>query len=177
VAGTPEVSPTPKSRPSPRSGGLGEGAVASPTAGEAPIEEVPIVEIDLQDLYWVVRPDTVASKILESILERYPVDYRVLENFSPDVGSEYYDQTWKAFEKRCEKEKGDYMGKEDWLECARKYAKTVRADAVVYLFDGYESALALVWRIDEDSLIARSLSAKLDAIILSALGEEGGEEE
>jgi len=146
----------------------------TPTSEKALIEEVPIVEIDLQDLYWVVRPDVTASKILESILERYPVDYRILENSSPDVGSEYYDRAWEKFEKKCEKEKGDYLGKEEWLECARRYAATINADGIVYLFDGYESALAVIWRIDEESIIARTLRAINRS---ENLTEEEGEEE
>jgi len=118
-------------------------------AGEAP-REIPVIEVDLQDLYRYGRPDITAAKILESILEVYNVEYSVLENSSPDVGSEYFDKGWKKFEKKCEKEKGDYMGKEDWLECARKYARETGAVAVVYLFDGYESALALIFEGEED---------------------------
>jgi len=169
VAGTPVAGESPKSRPSPRSGGLGEGAGGSPSAGEAPIEEVPVAEIDLSGLYDVVRPDVTAAKILESILERYPADYRILENYSPDVGSEYYDQSWKKFAKRCEEE--DIMDKRGWLECARRYATTINADGVIYLYDGYESAIAVVWRIDEESIIARTLRAK------NVLTVEEGEEE
>jgi len=113
-------------------------------AGEAPTE-MPVVEINLSELYDVAcGTDVAAIGKLQSILESYNAEYRLLENYSPDVGSEYYNEEWREFTKRCEEEY-DILDKRSWLECAKRYATMVGADAVVYLYDGYESAVAIVW--------------------------------
>ena len=169
AAATPGVGESPESKPSPRSGGLGEGAVASPTAGEAPT--VRWIKIDLQDLYSFGHLDRTAARVLEEILEIYNVsNYVVVLNLSPDAGADVLvgDEEFKRDIKAA-------YYPEDFDRAVMKLAVKLGAEAIVELFDGYEIAFALLLSDDAAASLARRLDEMILNEILSVLA--GGEEE
>lgn len=100
------------------------------------------VTIDLEGLYTLGEgPDVVAAVVLEELLKLFRVGrYEVVYNYSPDVGGEVLVDDRKFAKDVREAE--DYEGV---VEAVRRYAERVGATAVVELFDGYESAYAVVW--------------------------------
>jgi len=128
----------PDQKPSPTSGGLGEGVAGSPAAGGAPIRWI---EVNLQDLYELGHIDVQAYKLLERILQTYNVKYEIVVNISPDVGAEYFVDD-KDFIRKFEKAEGWWH---EEVAALVDYAKRRKAVAIVELFDGYETAFALVY--------------------------------
>jgi hypothetical protein len=138
VAGTSPKYQTPEVKPAPSERGLGEGAAGSPAAGGAPIRWI---EVNLQDLYELGHIDVQAYKLLERILQTYNVQYEVIVNISPDVGAEYFVSDLDFIRK--------FESAEGWwheeVAALVDYAKRRKAVAIVELFDGYETAFALVY--------------------------------
>lgn len=100
--------------------------------------KVQLVKIDLEDLYsYGVK--TASEKFLELILNQYEaLEYVILFAASPDIDVVYYDRGFKEFvEEKCPSDK-------DIVECALSYAEQNGYEAVVWLFDGYEEAVAVI---------------------------------
>jgi hypothetical protein len=100
--------------------------------------KVQLVKIDLGDLYeYGVK--TTSEKFLASILNQYEaLEYSLLFASSPDIDVFYYDDGFKEFVlENCPSDK-------DIVECALSYAKQKGYETVVWLFDGYEEAVAVV---------------------------------
>ncbi|MCC5998791.1 MAG: hypothetical protein LM573_06915 [Thermofilum sp.] len=103
-----------------------------------PREGALLVKIDLRDLYgYGVK--TTSEKFLELILEQYEaLKYSLLFAASPDIDVFYYDDDFKEFVlENCPSDK-------DLVECAVSYAGQKGYETVVWLFDGYEEAVAVV---------------------------------
>jgi len=144
VAGTSPKYQTPEVKPSPTSGGLGEGAEGSPSAGEAPT--IKWIELDFEELYSLGHINITASKLLQQILETYNVRYEIVVNISPDVGAEYFTNDLDFIRK--------FESAEGWwheeVAALVDYAKRRNAVAIVELRDGYETAFALVYKGGEE---------------------------
>jgi len=117
-----------------------------PTPGGEHEEEIPVVVVNLEELYDAVGgPMNSASDILEGILKAWGVKYSLLCNSSPDVGDEYYDEEFKnLLDEYYDKE--EEIDEDPYVLAALRIAAQRGADAVIDFRDGYESALALVWR-------------------------------
>jgi len=121
----------------------GQGRVP-PTPGggevEEEVEEVPVLFIDLDEVYSQRgTPNGGAADLLEefikSVLTFYgDLRYEVFVAFNPDFGDYVRSEDFK-----------DYEEEFDLEEAAKRYAAAKQADLVVWLDDGYEGALALVW--------------------------------
>jgi len=107
------------------------------TQTQTPVE---LIEIDLQDLYRKGHLNVPAYKILEQLLDDYNLEFEILLNYSPDVGTVYFvddSEFRESFEKA-----------ESWLDelkVIKEYAKKKGASTVVMLYDGYEVAYAALW--------------------------------
>lgn len=99
--------------------------------------KVQLVKIDLGDLYkYGVK--TTSEKFLQLILDQYEaLEYVILFAASPDIDVVYYDDGFKDFVANC-------PGDKDIVECAPSYAEQKGYESVVWLFDGYEEAVAVV---------------------------------
>jgi len=137
----PEV-PTdkPQEEARPETGGPGAGAGAAAPAGEAP----KWVEIDLQDLYNLGHIDIMAVDLLEKILDAYNLDYEILVNCNPDIGCEYAVDDNDFMRKFSEAQ-----GRQEGRRVIEEYARKKGATAIVELFDGYETAFALIYGREE----------------------------
>ena len=100
------------------------------------------VEINLEPLYrYGVK--LASERLLELILSQYEVDYKILYAASPDIDVKYYDYEFKDYAM-------EYPDDADLVEIAMKYAEKNGYEAVVWLFDGYEEAVAIVRPRDGD---------------------------
>jgi len=119
---------------------------SSPGSGATPGHEIPVITINLEELYDAVGgPDSSASSILEGILKAWGVKYSLLCNSSPDVGDKYFDEEFETLlDEYYDKE--EEIGEDPYVFAALRVAERRNADAVIELYDGYESSLALVWR-------------------------------
>jgi transcription antitermination factor NusA-like protein len=103
---------------------------------------VQLVKIDLQHLYrYGVKLSS--EKLLELILSQYEADYKILFSASKDIDVIYYDDDFKKY---VEEHRSD----KDIVELAVDYAEQKRYKAVVWLFDGYEEAVAMIRPRDGD---------------------------
>jgi len=111
------------------------------------------IEIDLQDLYDF-EPQTLASEMLEKILENYKyAEIVLLLNVSPDTGLEIFtdDKRLKHEALRLNDELERYYkeldndaevkSEDEYIE---RLATITDADAIVELHDGYEYSVAFV---------------------------------
>ena len=119
-----------------------------PTPGGEHEEEIPVVVVNLEELYDVVGgPASAASTILEGILKAWGVKYEILCNSSPDTGDTYFD---KEFDSLLDEYYNAYMegeiDEDPHVLTALHIAARRGADAVVDFRDGYESALAIAWK-------------------------------
>jgi len=103
--------------------------------------EVPLLFIDLDEVYSIRgAPNGGAADLLEefikSVLTFYgDLRYEVFLAFNPDFGDYIRSEDFKDYEEEFE----------DLEEAAKRYAAVKQADLVVWLDDGYEGALALIW--------------------------------
>jgi len=123
-------------------------AEGSCSGSATPGHEVAVVTINLEEVYDAVGgPESAASTILESLLKAWGARYKILCNSSPDVGDEYFDE---EFENIAEALYGAYMegevDEDPYVLAALRVAERHNADAVIVLYDGYESAIAIAWR-------------------------------
>jgi hypothetical protein len=98
------------------------------------------IEINLEELYEFV-PFTRASDILESILKNYEcIKVVATVNFSPDAGLEVSADNYEIEKMIYDK---FYKIKDDET-AIREVAKELNVNTIVFLYDGYESAVAFV---------------------------------
>jgi hypothetical protein len=128
---------SPESKPAPTVGRLGVGVAGTPAAGGASTKWV---EIDLTELYELGHIDMTAAKLLQKILDAYNLKYETILNYSPDVGVEYY-----MGDEKFKEEFSEAQGWQEEEKVIDEYAKQRGAIAIVWLFDGYESAYALIF--------------------------------
>jgi len=110
-------------------------------------EKVPVVEINLEKIYKL-GPQTSAATILAKILENYSFAKVVaMVNLSPDAGIEIRcndDQLRDVIDKVIDESIDEHGGDVYTDDIAQRAAQVTNADMIVYLFDGYEEAFALV---------------------------------
>jgi len=103
-------------------------------------EEVPLLFIDLDEVYSQRGPPSggaadLLEEFIKNILTFYgDLRYEVFVAFNPDFGDYIRGEDFAPFEEEFDLE-----------EAAKKYAAERGADLVVWLDDGYEGALALIW--------------------------------
>ena len=110
-------------------------------------EEVEIVRIDLEPIYklW---PESSAATILRKILENYSfAKITAMVNLYPnariDIRCDNYllkEKIKKVIDESIDEHEGDV----DVDDIAKKVARVTEADMVVYLYDGYEEAIAFI---------------------------------
>jgi len=98
------------------------------------------VSIDLEDLYKLGHIKIAAARLLDEILRTYNVEYELLVNCSPDIGDEFLVDDKDFIEKFK-----NALGWQEMKKVLKDYAKRRNAKAIVELFDGYESAYALIF--------------------------------
>jgi len=97
------------------------------------------VEINLEPLYKYGVQFKVED-LLNTILSNYEeIEYRLLYAASPDIDVKYYSDEFKEY---VEEHRSDVY--EDILELAAEYAEKKQYEAIVWLFDGYEEAVAAI---------------------------------
>ena len=120
----------------------------TPGGGEEGGEEVPLLFIDLDEVYSQRgTPSGGAADLLEefvkSVLTFYgSLRYEIFFAFNPDFGALIVSPDFKNYEEEID----------DLEVAAKKYAAAKQADLVVWLNDGYEGALALVWWEGEEDV-------------------------
>jgi len=121
---------------------------SSPGSGATPGHEIPVITINLEELYDAVGgPDSSASSILEGILKAWGVKYSLLCNSSPDVGDEYFDEEFETLlDKYYEAYIEGKINEDPHVLTALHIAARRGADAVIDFRDGYESAIAIAWK-------------------------------
>jgi hypothetical protein len=98
------------------------------------------IEIDLEPLYKF-DPKTTAANILAALLINYKLDVIALINISPDVPTvEIVAKDFKT-EETIRKILAEI---EDLDKAVEKIDESIGFDAVIKLFDGYETAYAFV---------------------------------
>jgi len=123
----------------------GQGRVP-PTPGGGEVEEegeeVPVLFIDLDEVYSQRGPprESGAADLLEEFIRRVltfygSLRYEVFVASNPDFGDYIRSEDFRPFEEE----------EFDLEVAAKKYALSRQADLVVWLDDGYEEALALIW--------------------------------
>jgi len=97
-----------------------------------------LVKIDLGQLYkYGVK--LASERLLELILSQYEaIDYSVLFSASKDIDVIYYSDDFKQ---HVEEHEDVYK---DIVELAVEYAEKKGYELVVWLYDGYEEAVAIV---------------------------------
>jgi len=105
-----------------------------------------VVQIDLSELYRLGGPEVPAADILVDIVRKYVgVEILAVLNFSPDTGAEvFYDCTG------AERELKRVAMLPDMERTIEEGAKLTGAELVVWLHDGYESAVAFVKREEKE---------------------------
>ena len=112
-----------------------------PAPGGEHEEEVPLLFIDLDEVYLQQgAPDGGAADILEAFVKEVltfygDLRYEIFLAFNPDIGDYIISSDFKKYEEE----------EEDLEKAAKMYALERGADMVVWLNDGYEGALALIW--------------------------------
>jgi len=109
-------------------------------------EEVPLLFIDLDEVYSQRGPPSggaadLLEEFIKNILTFYGgLKYEVFLAFNPDFGAYILSSDFKDYEEESE----------DLEKAAKMYAAEKGADMVVWLCDGYEGALALIWWKGDD---------------------------
>jgi len=110
-------------------------------------EGVPIVKINLEQIYKL-GPEACAATILDKILENYAYAKVIaLVNFSPDAGIDIRcsDERLRNIIKKSIRDSIDEHRGDVYVDdIAQRAAQAADADMIIYLYDGYEEAFALV---------------------------------
>jgi len=111
---------------------------------QPPEGQVRLVKIDLDELYgYGVK--LASEDFLKLILDQYEaIEYKLLFSASPDIDVIYHDSSFKDYATEYPDDDADLV------EIAMKYAEKNGYEAVVWLFDGYEEAVAIVRPRDGD---------------------------